>query len=134
MKIVKWTMLVSGVLTFTMIYAAVAPQAALRSMFGVTFDGPAADVVVRNWGALIAAVGFALIYGAFHVPSRRLALLIGASTKAFFVSVLVADGFAQQAIVPIVVDGLEVVAFIAFLLRAQPASATFAAADASGRG
>jgi hypothetical protein len=47
-------MIVSGVLTMTMIYAAFAPDAALRSAFGESVSGPAADIVVRNWGALIA--------------------------------------------------------------------------------
>ena len=36
---IKWIMLVSGVLTCTMLYAAVAPQAALRSTFGDTLEG-----------------------------------------------------------------------------------------------
>ena len=117
MKIVKWTMLVSGVMTFTMIYAAIAPRAALRSMFGQTLDGPAAEVVVRNWGSLIAAIGVALIYGALHPPSRRLALILAASTKAFFVAtLLVVYGLDGQLIAPVVVDGLMVVAFIVFLV------------------
>ena len=52
---IKWIMLVSGVLTCTMIFAAIAPQAALRSTFGATLEGPLAEIVVRNWGALIAS-------------------------------------------------------------------------------
>ena len=54
---IKWIMLVSGALTCTMVYAAIAPQAALRSTFGETLEGPLADIVVRNWGALITLVG-----------------------------------------------------------------------------
>ena len=46
---IRWIMLVSGVLTATMIYAAIAPEAALRATFGETLDGPLAQVVVRNW-------------------------------------------------------------------------------------
>jgi hypothetical protein len=46
---IKWIMLVSGVLTCTMLYAAIAPQAALRGNFGETLEGPLAEVVVRNW-------------------------------------------------------------------------------------
>lgn len=33
---IKWIMLVAGVLTCTMLYAAFAPQASLQSTFGVT--------------------------------------------------------------------------------------------------
>jgi hypothetical protein len=35
----KWVMLLSGVLTSTMVYAAVAPQTALRSTFGASLEG-----------------------------------------------------------------------------------------------
>ena len=72
----KWIMLVSGALTSSMIYAAVAPEAALRSTFGETLQGPLAEIVVRNWGALIALVGAMLIYGAFHPASRPLVLTV----------------------------------------------------------
>ena len=44
----KWIMLVSGLLTSTMVYAALAPQSALYSIFGSTLDGPLAEIVVRN--------------------------------------------------------------------------------------
>ena len=56
-------MSLSGLLTMTMIYAARAPAAALRSTFGESVSGPVADIVVRNWGALIALVGAMLTYG-----------------------------------------------------------------------
>ena len=57
----KWIMLVSGVLTCTMFYAAIAPQAALRSTFGDELEGPVAEIVVRNWGVLITLMGGMLI-------------------------------------------------------------------------
>jgi hypothetical protein len=37
---IRWIMVVSGVLTTTMVYAAIAPDAALRSTFGETLSGP----------------------------------------------------------------------------------------------
>ena len=58
---IKWIMLVSGALTCTMVYAAIAPQAALRATFGETLQGPLAEIVVRNWGALITLMGAMLI-------------------------------------------------------------------------
>ena len=48
-----------------MFYAVVAPPAALMPTFGETLTGPVADIVVRNWGALITLIGAMLIYGAF---------------------------------------------------------------------
>ncbi|MGI9356287.1 MAG: hypothetical protein ACR2PF_14140 [Rhizobiaceae bacterium] len=37
---IEWIMLLSGILTSTMVYAFIAPKAALRSMFGEVLDGP----------------------------------------------------------------------------------------------
>jgi hypothetical protein len=47
----KWPMLVFGTLTFTMFYGLFAPQAALESMFGASFDGTLETIVVRSWSA-----------------------------------------------------------------------------------
>jgi len=54
---IKWIMIISGALTCTMAYAAISPQAALRSTFGEELSGPVADIVVRNWGVLITLMG-----------------------------------------------------------------------------
>ena len=67
---IKWVMLVSGLLTITMFYAAIAPQAALQSTFGETLEEPLASLIVRNWGVLIGLVGGMLLYGAFCPPVR----------------------------------------------------------------
>src|ERR1044072_6385674 len=85
-KNIKWLMLVSGAPTCTMVYAAIAPDAALTSTFGQTLDGPVAAVVVRNWGALIALVGGMLIYGASPAPSRPLALTVATLSKVVFIT------------------------------------------------
>ena len=74
-------MIVSGVLTMTMVYAALAPEAALRSTFGESVSGPVADIVVRNWGALIALVGAMLIYGARKPAVRPMALTLAGASK-----------------------------------------------------
>ena len=75
-------MILSGLLTMTMIYAALAPEAALRSTFGESVSGPVADIVVRNWGALIALVGAMLIYGARKPSVRPLALTVAGASNA----------------------------------------------------
>ena len=114
----KWIMLVSGVLTCTMVYAAVAPQAALRSMFGDTLDGPLAEIVVRNWGILIALIGGMLIYGAFEPSSRRLVLIVAGLSKVAFVALLLTYGgqyLGQQAAVSIAIDLAMVLLFIVYL-------------------
>jgi hypothetical protein len=123
---IKWIMLISGALTCTMIYVAVAPQAALRSTFGATLDGPLAEIVVRNWGALIALVGAMLVYGAFHPPVRGLVLTIAGLSKLMFIGLELTYGrhfLGQQVGVSVVVDLVIVVLFALYLLAARRPSA-----------
>ena len=92
---IKWIMLISGVLTFAMVFAAVSPQLALSSMFGSSLEGPLAEVVVRNWGALIALIGGMLIYGAFNIEVRNLVLLVAALSKIIFITLVITNGFGK---------------------------------------
>ncbi len=91
-KNMKWIMLVSGALTCTMIYAAIAPQAAIKAHFGDTLSGPIAELVVRNWGVLIILMGAMLIYGAFNVAVRPLALVIAGASKVTFTALVLTQG------------------------------------------
>lgn len=114
-------MIVSGVLTLTMIYAAIAPEAALRSTFGESVSGPVADVVVRNWGALIALMGLVLLYGARRPAVRPLALSVAGASKAVFIVLVLSHGgrfLGHQAGVAVVVDLVWVVVFGAYLVAA----------------
>lgn len=126
----RWIMVLSGVLTATMIYAAIAPEAALRSTFGETLEGPLAQVVVRNWGALIALVGAMLIYGAFTPHQRPLILVVAGVSKAVFIGLSLAQGqryLRQQVVVSIGIDLVMIGLFVWYLVAAardkQPAAA-----------
>lgn len=115
----KWIMLVAGLLTCTMLYAAIAPQAALRGTFGGTLEGPVAEVVVRNWGALIALVGAMLVYGAFNVAVRPLVLTVAALSKLTFIALVLTIGrqfLSYQAGIAVVSDILQVILFAAYLV------------------
>src|SRR5215208_5971060 len=104
---IKWIMFVSGALTCTMLYAAIAPQAALRSTFGETLEGPLAEIVVRNWGALITLVGAMLIYGAFNPQVRSFALTIAGASKLVFIALVLPHGgryLGHQAGIAIAID------------------------------
>jgi hypothetical protein len=119
---IKWIMLLSGALTCTMVYAAIAPQAALQSTFGETLQGPLAEVVVRNWGALITLVGLMLIWGAFRPEVRTLVLTVAGISKLVFAALVLAHGgryLAQQAGIAIAIDLLWVVLFAWYLLAAR---------------
>ena len=114
----KWIMLVSGALTCTMLYATFAPQAALQSTFGDTLQGPAAEIVVRNWGMLIALMGAMLIYGAFNIAARPLVLTVAGLSKVTFILLVLVFGQAflgQQAGVAVVSDLIQVSLFVAYL-------------------
>jgi hypothetical protein len=123
---IKWIMLTAGVLTSTMLYAAIAPQAALQSTFGEALGGPVAEIVVRNWGALIGLVGAMLVYGAYHPPSRQLVLTVAGLSKVVFIALVLSQGvryLGQQAGIAVVVDSLFVFLFGAYLVAAPRVTA-----------
>ena len=116
---IKWIMLVSGALTCTMIFAVIAPQAALNSTFGTTLEmQPLTEIIVRNWGALITLVGAMLIYGAFHIPSRPLILIISSISKLIFIGLVLTYGqsFLGQAGLAVGIDLIAVTLFLTYLL------------------
>ena len=102
----KWIMLLAGVLTCTMLYAAVAPQAALRATFGETLEGPLAEIVVRNWGALITLVG---------------AMLMAGISKLVFIGLVLAQGakYLATAGVALAIDLALVTLFALYLIGAS---------------
>lgn len=115
---IRWIMLVSGLLTCTMIYAAIAPQAALRSTFGEALTGPVAEIVVRNWGLLITLVGAMLIHGALHAAVRPLVLVVAAASKLVFILLVLAQGsryLGQQTGIAIALDAVWVALFVLYL-------------------
>ena len=119
---IKWMMLVSGALTCTMFYAAVAPEAAVRSSFGQSIDGPVAQIVVRNWGILIGLMGLLLIYGAFNEQTRRVALVVAGASKIAFVALVLSIGqqFLQfQVGVGVAIDIVMVTLFALYLLSTR---------------
>ena len=123
---IKGLMLVSGVLTSTMLYAAFFPGAALQSTFGEGVTGEATEMVVRNWGVLIFLMGVLLIQGALNPALRRTALAVAGASKAAFILLVLANGsryLAQGAAVPVVVDSVMVVLFVTYLISTRPRAA-----------
>lgn len=115
----KWIMVVSGALTFSMIYAAIAPQAALQSTFGASLEGPLSEIIVRNWGALIALIGAMLIYGAYQPTSRMLILTLASVGKLTFIALVLLYGtryLGRQAGVVILIDSVMVCLYLSYLI------------------
>jgi hypothetical protein len=118
---IKWIMLVTGLLTCSMFLALVSPQTSLQNVFGAGLDGPVANIIVRNWGALIGIGGLALIYGAFNPPARGVALAVNAASKAVYITLVLTTGrqfLGYQAGVAVVADAIMVVIFVAYLVSA----------------
>jgi hypothetical protein len=118
----RWIMMASGVLTATMIQAAIMPDAALESNFGETVSGPVAHLVVRNWGALIALIGGMLIYGAFNPLHRPLVLVVAGVSKVVFIVLVLSEGgryLGYQAGVAIAIDSVMVLLFAWYLIAAR---------------
>jgi hypothetical protein len=119
---IKWLMLVSGALTCSMLYALIAPQPALQSNFGEGLEGPVAEIVVRNWGALIGLVGAMLIYGAFNPASRPMALMVAAVSKLTFITLVLVHGqqyLGEQAGIAIGVDAVWVLLFALYFVGSR---------------
>ena len=85
-------MLLSGVLTMTMFYGLFAPEAALESMFGTSFNGTLENIVMRSWSALVGLIGVILIYGFFSQKNRVFSISIAAFSKLIFVTLVLLYG------------------------------------------
>lgn len=115
---IKWIMIVSGVITCSMILAFVAPQAGLQATFGTSIDGPIVQIVVRNWGALIAMVGGMLIYGAYVPVHRGLILTVASISKVIFIALILIHGgqFLSVAAPALVFDSVVVALCVLYLV------------------
>jgi hypothetical protein len=116
-------MIVSGALTCTMAYAAIAPQAALLSSFSESLNGPLSEIVVRNWGALIALIGTMLIYGAFNPAVRSFSLTIAAISKLVFIVLVLFQGaryLGEPIGIAIAIDLVWVLLFAVYLVSKRP--------------
>jgi hypothetical protein len=110
---IGWLMLVSGILTLTMLQAALAPKSAVRAMFGEALEGPAADRIVRSWGILIGLMGVLLILGSQHPPVRGVALAVAGASKLAFVLLVLSHGkrFLRGLGAAVIIDSIWVALF-----------------------
>ena len=114
-------MLVSGVLTATTFYGLFAPQAAVESMFGASFDGPLETLIIRSWSSLVGLIGLVLIFGAFSERNRVFCISIAALSKVIFVSLVLIYGqvFLGSAAPAIIMDCLVIVLTLSFLVSVR---------------
>ncbi len=116
----QWIMLVAGLLTLTMLQGVFAPRAAMQAFFGESIESPSAELVVRNWAALVAGGGAMLIYAAFNPEWRPLVLIFTGAGKLVFIALVLAHGgkyLKRQAGVAVMLDSVMVALFAAYLLN-----------------
>jgi hypothetical protein len=118
-KSIKWIMIIAGAITCSMIFAAIAPEAALMNTFGASIQqGPLVDIVVRSWGVLITLMGLMLIYGAYRPQYRSLVLTVSAASKLAFVLLILVYGadYMDKAMPTVIFDTLVSLIFVVYLL------------------
>ena len=92
-----WILLVSGVITSSMLAAAVAPRLVFRQFFGTILDGPLGNAIMRNWGLVIGMSGLLLIYAAYDETVRTPIMLFSIVGKLFFSMQVFAAGSTLKA-------------------------------------
>ncbi|TGK55569.1 hypothetical protein EHQ16_09440 [Leptospira kanakyensis] len=114
---IKWIMLGSGIITCSMILSALHPTLGLTLTFGDTLNGDLANIIVRNWGALITITGGMLVYGAYHEPNRNLILVVSSISKSTFVllNLIYGQTFFAKSGIALVFDSILVVIFVSYL-------------------
>lgn len=119
----QWVLLVCGLLTLSMIQAVFAPRATVRAYFGEAQEGPQFDLIVRNWGMLIAAGGALLVWASFEPGVRLAAIVLAGVTKIAFIALMLGSGvMKRQAWVALVADSFMAALFAAYLLATLPAT------------
>jgi hypothetical protein len=111
-------MIISGVITCSMLLAAISPQTGLMTTFGDTMSGNLANIVVRNWGGLIALIGAMLIYGAYNEANRSLVLVVACISKFMFVflNLIYGQAYFAKSGIALVFDSVLIVLFASYLL------------------
>lgn len=112
---IKWIMLLSGIATCFMLYAAISPQAALLTNFGETLASPLSDMIVRSWGFLVFLMGSMLIYGAYNTALRKLVLTVVGASKLFFIALVFTYGYVDAAMSVVAFDFLMVLLYVVYL-------------------
>lgn len=123
----KAILIVGGLLTMSMVMVAIDPAFGLAQSFGAAasgvlgdpLPGPIAELIVRNWGALIALYGAALVYAAFVPAVRGLVLVLAMTGKAFFIFLVATsiDLATSPALVAVIADSVMIVLFLIILVR-----------------
>ncbi|MCL1068316.1 hypothetical protein L2735_16190 [Shewanella olleyana] len=118
---IKWVMLLSGGMTATMFYGLFAPQEAIESMFGASFEGVLETLLIRSWSALVGLVGIILICGALNETYRVFCISIATISKAVFVTLILIYGQAFLNVVApaVILDSIVIILALVFIVSSR---------------
>ncbi|MBS2021844.1 MAG: hypothetical protein JST92_05500 [Deltaproteobacteria bacterium] len=81
-ELVRWILLVTGVITCAPILQFVAPKLAMKLMYKLELTEPAGAWFARHWGLCAFVVGLLILYSTAHPQVMRPALGIALIEKA----------------------------------------------------
>ncbi|MFI6065124.1 hypothetical protein ACIA47_07620 [Micromonospora sp. NPDC051227] len=117
-----------GVITATPALALLWPQL-LTSSYGLADPDRMTTALLQHRGVLQAALGTAIIWGAFHLPARVPAAATAIITKLVFLALTVVDAGmrADMNLISLVFDPIAIViltiAIVLHLRESSPAAA-----------
>ncbi len=115
---IEWILVFSGgVTSLGGLFAAAAPRALLRAVFGVGEADAALLFFARHWGVLIFAVGALLVWAAYD-PSLRTAVLAAAALEKLVIVAMILFGplrRTQLMTVAAAADGTFAILYLAYL-------------------
>lgn len=99
-----------GAITATPVFALLAPGL-LESSYGLTDPDRMTTALLQHRGVLQAALGAAIVWGAFHLPARVPAAATAIVTKTTFLALTVVDAGmrAEMNLISLVFDPLAIV-------------------------
>jgi hypothetical protein len=114
---IEWVLVVAGLGTCSMLYQALAPRAAWRTVFGEEAQGAVAEFMARSWGVMIFSAGILLIYAAWHPETRFPILLYAIVGKlSFTLQVFATPRFHRRLAFVLALADLVIIALLGWYL------------------
>ncbi|HET6274513.1 MAG TPA: hypothetical protein VFE16_01080 [Candidatus Cybelea sp.] len=109
-------LLVTGIITLVPIVLTLAPQPALRILFGDPSPNVLTQALARHWGLLVALVGALLVYAASHADARAPVMVVAAVEK-FGVGIIFGFALPRRPVLVavIVADAVMALLYVTFL-------------------
>ncbi len=110
-------LLVTGAITAGAGIVAIAPNSALKLVFGTDRVDALTTVIARHWGLLVALVGGLLMYAAYHPEVRVPVMVVAVAEKLAIGGLIVASRFRTKpgAVIVACADSAMALLYVAIL-------------------